>query len=252
MLCFLLLCAPGCGGGTSGTSPTDSGYIKLVQGIVTGESGTPIAEASIRIPATGQTVLSDNFGRFSFEARLQGNKSAVEISKDGFQTAAAELTDTNKSASIVGFEVQLGESQSSAVNFELAVKSIGGAGCDGAFGPPRITNFLPGTPPVMVVEQLHKLAPDVDCMLGATMLNQGAGRQGEKFQLAFMSKDEFTSRLEKKVISDIGTDAAGNGSHSFKLGGDLNSSGYVLLEGPANRPSEKRVGIVVSLLKEVK
>src|SRR5215510_914036 len=95
---LVTLFATGCHGGSeqpTSPSPASSSLVSLpFTGIVRDLLQRPISDARIEVtegPSIGIAAITDTQGRFSIAARAAGDRLAVSVSKDGYDTGTARL-----------------------------------------------------------------------------------------------------------------------------------------------------------------
>ncbi|MFN8392508.1 MAG: carboxypeptidase-like regulatory domain-containing protein [Bdellovibrionota bacterium] len=247
LLYFTCLLLTACGGGTAGTSPTESGFGKIFQGSVVDETGAPVDDASVSIEDTSTMARTDSFGRFQFESEITSRNATLHIAKD-YRTTEVQLSDLAPDTGVVGLRVELGRGSAESSHVELVVRSIGGGLCEGAFGAPHILTFATSAPPLLVIEQQKQLPLGTRCTVEVGVSEQGRDSGGIGFHMLYVDLATSSSLTNQRVVAEGQTDSLGSGSLSFTLGRDIATGGYLVLEAPTDLPSSDRVGVVVSLL----
>lgn len=244
-----LLLLTSCGGGTVGTSPTDESSVKVVQGVVMDSSGLPVAGAIVQLEGAGESVSTNQLGRFVMSAEISAGQASLLVGKDG-NDAVIGLNNLTGQRSIVGVQVQLNGAASSSSSVELIVDAIDGSGCEDAWGDSQVVSFGPGTPPLVIIDQTRDLPENTVCTVHLRLFQDGEAQEGLGFQLLHVlpSADGFYGSRIEEVSAQGETDAAGTGALSFPLERDMTGMGYYVLEAPTGEPAEGRVGIVINPL----
>ncbi|NMC64328.1 MAG: carboxypeptidase regulatory-like domain-containing protein [SAR324 cluster bacterium] len=73
-----------CGGGTTGTGDIGGQSIKSVSGTIYDTKGAPFENAELQIQETGNSVTSDNNGKFDFSTNLTENTINLRVSRGDF------------------------------------------------------------------------------------------------------------------------------------------------------------------------
>lgn len=116
VLLGLLVLQPGCGGGTAGTGG------RRFQGTVMRSDGTPVTNARVEIPSTGEGASTDSAGNFSFESEITPGNVAVRI-VEGAQEDSIIVTSIPEDATEINldliFESSAPEAQILSADIEI-------------------------------------------------------------------------------------------------------------------------------------
>lgn len=242
--------ASGCGGGTSGTSPTDGNrFNKVISGTVTNATGAPQENVLVSIAKGEERTTTDEQGRFTLGVDLASTTAELRF-RAGESVDRVVLSDLSPETSAIGLQVELGGATSLKSSYELAVQAIEGEGCTGLFEEAQVIRLAGSTPPVVLIQQSKLPENTVSCTARLRVTENGVVRAGVEFQLLFVALFASSDGTGQTIqpLEQGATDEAGTGSLSFTLTRENASGEFFVIETPLSLPEDDRVNVVVSLL----